>query len=96
MSKEADIKKDLTNEVNKKLVEVQKAVVSDLRNLSPVDTGALQAGWNVKQDKSDDPSLTIENKVDYALYVNNGTSTQKGLFIIEEALAKNNIQGGVK
>ena len=76
----------LREEVNRQLEELGDEVFGAIVEETPVATGTLRNGWEHSFDRSES-TYTIRNDVEYADEVNDGTSTRRGEFFIERALA---------
>ena len=74
-----DIKKSIILEIDK----VAMAMVVDLKEATPVDTGKARDGW-----KYDPLSKTISNEVDYITDLNQGSSRQAPKWFVEMTLLK--------
>lgn len=60
-----------------------KAFLKQLRAYTPVRTGKLKRGWTVTPD---DGGVLVENEVEYASYVEEGTSRMDGQFMLQQTI----------
>jgi hypothetical protein len=89
------------SEVSKRLIEevLNKAIV-ELRNNTPIDTGAARDGWYYQFDtiesffRRSKVKFEILNTQEYIIYVNNGTSTIAPRRFIEQVLLRYGIAIG--
>lgn len=70
----------IANEVPKAMEDmvsnVGAIVLTEARNNVPVDTGDLKGSLTLEVEGGDDPSATVGTNLEYALYVEEGTSHQ--------------------
>lgn len=59
--------------------KVMKRLVNNLKERTPIDTGAARDGWKINKGK-------IENEVDYISFLNEGYSKQAPARFIEATL----------
>jgi hypothetical protein len=67
-----------------KLLEKAQEGLNQIRNFTPVDTGAAKASWDLEVHKG---KVTLVNDKEYIFYVNYGTSEIAPRYFIEHALA---------
>ena len=71
----------------KALTEVAGKVVEDLKIETPVDTGNARDHWSHTQT-SNAETFSVENSVDYIVYLNRGHSDQAPSHFIEKTVLK--------
>lgn len=77
---------DIDSLVIKALGLTAQLVISDARELTPIDTGRLRNGWIQKSINYQ--SVVIGNRVEYAPYIEFGTRYITGRHMLEQALFK--------
>jgi len=76
-------KKQIEREISSKLDSVSKAILSDLKEVTPKDTGAAANSWEVTNLDKEKLSFEINNDKDYIKYLNAGSSQQAPANFIE-------------
>lgn len=76
----------LENAVIRALGITAQLVITDARELTPVDTGRLRNAWIQKQPTAD--SITIGNRMEYAPYIEFGTRSIQGKHMLEHSLSR--------
>lgn len=74
-----NLQKTLKTEADKRAQRVKARIVSNLRNNTPVDTGAARDGWRVTEEG-------ITNDVPYVDRLNKGSSRQAPSNFIEQTV----------
>ncbi|MDH5182272.1 MAG: hypothetical protein OEX12_00145 [Gammaproteobacteria bacterium] len=77
-----DIRQQMKREAEREKRKVLKALLQDIKEENPVDTGKSRNGWYILGN-------SIRNDVDYVEVLNNGTSTREGSRFVEKAVLKN-------
>ena len=76
----------LEEKTRQSLEEVGQIAVNDARNNTPVRTGNLR---NSMTYSIQDGEVIVGSDVDYAVYVEEGTSKQKGQHMVRDAMQDN-------
>lgn len=71
-------------EVDPGVADIAERFTNDVRGLTPVQTGALRAGWSTS--KVGDAHYSVTNGVRYARYVEYGTSKMRPRAMLGRAL----------
>jgi len=80
------LKKQIEREISSKLDSVSKAILSDLKEVTPKDTGAAANSWEVTNLDKEKLSFEINNDKDYIKYLNAGSSQQAPANFIERTV----------
>lgn len=67
----ADLCKELERRLDKLPAVIASETINELRKATPVDTGHLRDSWNI--DFASPNNTIIDNRADYAAYVELGT-----------------------
>lgn len=63
-------------------------LVKEIKGFTPVITGKLREGWTMHPITKLNESLIVENLVEYAAYVNNGTHKMAPRMMLERGINK--------
>jgi len=80
------LKTQIRNEIKDKLDDVAEQIIQDLKEVTPVDTGAAANSWTVTNLNKEKLSFEIENDKDYVKYLNAGSSQQAPANFIERTV----------
>jgi hypothetical protein len=80
------LKKQLDKEIVTRLKPISEKIVSDLKDVTPVDTGAAANSWVVTELDKEKLSFQIKNDKDYIKYLNAGSSNQAPANFIERTV----------
>ncbi len=80
------LKKRVEKEIASKLEPLSEKIVSDLKEVTPKDTGAASNSWLVNNLDKEKLSFEINNDKDYIKYLNAGTSKQAPANFIERTV----------
>jgi hypothetical protein len=80
------LEKQVRKEIATKLKPVSEEIISDLKNVTPVDTGAAASSWVVTELDKEKLSFQIKNDKDYIKYLNAGSSNQAPANFIERTV----------
>jgi HK97 gp10 family phage protein len=81
--------KTVEDQLYKDLVGAGQEIRNESVRATPVDTGALRAGWQVRQSRTQyTAEVEIFNKVPYAGYVEYGTRYQRSQPMLRPAVNK--------
>ena len=77
----ARMDKEAKKKISKDLSVEGRKIVSDLKSVTPVDTGNARDHWKIDYIREKD--LSIVNEVPYIEYLNNGSSAQSPAHFVE-------------
>lgn len=74
------------------MIDARNNIVEELadgcREVCPVDTGTLKAGYKTEHSNRIDKPAKLINDVEYHNFVNDGTPTHRGHHMLEHAINK--------
>jgi hypothetical protein len=80
-----DLKLQVDSEVEKQSSVINKKLLAELKEETPVDTGNARDSWEIRKINS---VTEIRNTTDYIQYLNQGSSKQAPRYFVERTALK--------
>jgi hypothetical protein len=87
------IKKLISEKISKEMAKSILPMITELKEVTPIDTGLARASWKVSPIVED--AVNITNDVPYIEQLNSGSSKQAPAYFIEKVALKYGTPNGV-